>query len=59
MPQIHICQPGGCLARAAWRYLLQGKVVADHPDNRVLLAKRKDPNMLSTNSLIPVPVQGL
>jgi len=41
------------------RRLAQGKVVADHPDNRAQLAKRKDPNMLSTNSLIPVPVQGL
>lgn len=55
MPQAHVCRPGECLARIAWRYLLDPKVVSDHPDNRDLLAKRKDPTMLFPGDKLTIP----
>ena len=55
MPQIHRCQPGECLVRVAWNYLLDSKVVSNHPDNRDLLAKRKDPDMLFPSDKVTIP----
>jgi hypothetical protein len=55
MPIIHVCQPGDCLARVAWRYLLMPEVVSGHPGNRALLSKRKDPTMLFPGDRLTIP----
>jgi Putative peptidoglycan binding domain len=55
MSQVHVCRPGECLDRVAWRYLLEPKAVSSHPDNRELLAKRKDPSMLFPGDKLTIP----
>lgn len=55
MPQIHVCRPGDCLARVAWSYLLEPQVVSGHPDNRALLSRREDPNMLFPGDTLVIP----
>jgi hypothetical protein len=55
MPRAHVCRPGECLARVAWRYLLDPQVVSAHPDNRELLAKRTDPTMLFPGDKLTIP----
>jgi hypothetical protein len=55
MSQVHVCQPGDCLARVAWRYLLDPQVVSGHPENRDLLAQRKDPTMLFPGDKLTIP----
>lgn len=55
MPRVHVCQPGECLIRAASRYLVDYRVVVDHPDNRALMDKRKNPDMLFPGDRLTIP----
>ena len=55
MPFVHTAQPGECLVRVAWRYLLQYKQVAGHADNQALMEKRKDPHMLFPGDKLTIP----
>ena len=57
MPRVHFSQPGECLVRVAWHYLLECKTVSDHPDNQELVSKRKDPDMLFPGDKVTIPDQ--
>jgi len=57
MPRVHYSQPGECLVRVAWRYLLQYKTVSDSAGNKDLVAKRQDPHMLFPGEKVVIPDQ--